>query len=163
MFISILCLFYFNIFSINKKNLFFYYFYQQLSLFISFFFFFFNFNYLYILESDIDYQQPFFNIYDNFYEALFNNKNNDLAALRFSYYIINSLELIFIGILLLFGSMIVINLYWSKHKAKLANYSIFFLLFDLINDLINNSFLRKQDLNGQNSVNSAVRFFKKKI
>lgn len=161
-FISVLCLFYLNVFSDIQKSLFFYNFHKYIGLFLGFFSLFLIINYNYVLESSLMYQLFFFSFNDDYYEALFNNKLNDLFSLNSSYYLVNSLEYIFVGLLLLIGSLVCINFYRFKNNFKLSNYSNFLLLFDLFNDFVNSSFLRKQNLIDQNFINSAIKFFNKK-
>jgi hypothetical protein len=161
-FISILCLFYLNIFNNNQKNLFFYYFYKYLGLFLSFLLLYITLYYNYNLENNTPYQFFLLFISDNFYEALFNNKLNDFFSLKSSYYIINSCEFIFVGIQLLIASLVCINLNKFKINSKLLNYSNFLLFFNIFNEFLNFYFLRKQNLIDQYNINSVVRFFKKK-
>lgn len=114
-----------------------------------------------MVESYSFFQSLFF-VNDDYYEALHNNKLNDLAPLKSSYYLINSLEFIFVGLLLLMGSLVCINLYKLKNNFKLSNYSDFLALFNIFDDFINLSFLRKQNLIDQNYILSAIKFFRKK-
>ncbi|HRP26122.1 hypothetical protein [Thauera sp.] len=161
LFISVLCLFYLNVFSDTQKNSFFLVFYKYLGLFISFFFLFFTIDYSYVVENNLFFQSLFLSN-DDYYEALYNNKLNDLSPLKSSYYLISSLEFIFAGLLLLIASVVCINFFRLKNNFKLSNYSDFLSLFNLFNDFINSSFLRKQNLIDQNFILSAIRFFKKK-
>ena len=162
-FVSILFLFYFNIYSnFNKLDLYFYSF-KYFGFFIGFFFL----SILYIFPNEIEFLLPnelnFFFLWDDFYESLFNLKFNDLYGLFLSYYYINSLEFIIIGILLLFASMICVNLNKFTKNIKFNNYYDFLILFDFFNDFVNYTFLRKQNLNDQTIAATSSRFFKKKI
>lgn len=154
-------MFYLNVFNDVQKNSFFLNFHKYIGLFFGFISLFFIIDYNYILESDFLHQLFFF-ISDDYYEALYNNKSNDLFPLKSSYYIVCSLELVFVGLLLLFASLVCIVFYKLKNSFKFSNYSNFLLLFDMFNDFVNFAFLRKQNLVDQNFINSAIRFFKKK-
>jgi hypothetical protein len=114
------------------------------------------------MVENIYFFQSLFFLNDDYYEALHNNKSNDVAPLKSSYYLISSLEFIFVGLLLLIGSLVCINLYRLKNNFKLSNYSDFLALFNLFDDFVNLSFLRKQNLIDQNFILSAIKFFKKK-
>lgn len=161
LFISILCLFYLNVFNDVKKTSFFLLYYKYLGLFLGFFFLFFTIDYTYVIENNLFFQFLFLPN-DDYYEALYNNKLNDLSSLKSSYYLINSLEFIFAGLLLLIASVVCINFFRLKNNFKLSNYSDFLALFELFNDFVNMSFLRKQNLVDQNFILSAIRFFNKK-
>lgn len=158
---SVLCLFYVNVFSDTQKSSFFIVFYKYLGLFVSLFFLFFIINYSYVIENNLFFGFLFL-MNDDYYEALYNNKMNDVSPLKSGYYLISSLEFIFAGLLLLIASVVCINFYKLKNNFKLSNYSAFLALFDLFNDFINMSFLRKQNLIDQNYILSAIRFFGKK-
>ena len=118
-------------------------------------------NYNYAKESDLCYVF-FLNNNDDYYEALHNTRSNDLFSLKNGYYLINNLEFLFVGILLLYASIVCINVYKLKCNFKLNNYGSFLNFFDIIGDFVNFSFLRKQNLIDQNYILSAIRFFGKK-
>ena len=88
---------------------------------------------------------------------------NDFYGLYISYYIINSLEFILVGLLLLFVSLVCVNLNKFNKNFKLNNYYNLFTIFDFFFDFINFFFLRKQNLVDQENNPSATRVFKKKI
>jgi hypothetical protein len=89
-FISILFFFYLNVFSnISKINLIIYSF-KYFGLYLGFFFL----STVYIFPSEIEFFLPLeFNIiymWDDYYEALWNDKMNDLFGLYIGYYVLNS-------------------------------------------------------------------------
>jgi len=102
-------------------------------------------------------------IYDDYYEALNNTIMNDFTPLTLSYYSINSAEFIFIGLLLLIGSVVCINLYKSNKNYTIVKQSNVLELFDFFKDFINFSFIRKQDLNKQANFKPNLRSVKKLI
>ena len=161
-FVSIIFLFYFNIYSnYNTLNIYIYsfkYFGFFLGLFMLSIFF--------VLAGELEFYIPvelnFFFLWDDFYDGFNNNKFNDLYGLFLSYYYINSLEFIIVGLLLLFASMVCVNLNKFTKNLRFNNYYDFLVLFDFFNDFVNYTFLRKQNLNDQTLSNSSTRFFKKK-
>lgn len=162
-FVSVLFLFYLNVYgNIIKLNLLTYSF-KYFGVYIGFIFLFtwfcfpFNFEFIFISELNS------FSIWENYYEALFNLKMNDLFSLFISYYYINSFEFILIGLLLLFISLVCVNLNKFNKNFKLNNYYNLFTLFDFFNDFINFFFLRKQNLVDQEIHPASTRIFKKKI
>ena len=162
-FVSIIFLFYFNIYAnTNTLNIYIYSF-RYFGIFIGFFIL----SLLYIFNNEIEFFLPnelnFFFLWDDFYESLNNLKYNDLYGLFLSYYYINSLEFVSVGLLLLFASMVCVNLNKFTKNIKFNNYYDFLVLFDFFNDFVNYTFLRKQNLNDQTVANTSIRFFKKKI
>lgn len=101
-------------------------------------------------------------LWDNYYEALFNENTNDLYGLFLSFYWLNSVEYIIIGLLLLFGSLACVQLNRFFKDNKVIKYSDFFTLFDFFKDLSKNIFMRKQNLVEQLNSVSSTRIFKKK-
>jgi len=102
-------------------------------------------------------------IYDDYYEALNNTIMNDFTPLTLSYYSINSAEFILLGLLLLIGSVVCINLYKSNKNYTIIKQSNVLELFDFFKDFINFSFIRKQDLNKQANFKPNLRSIKKLI
>ena len=162
-FVSIIFLFYFNIYS-NQNNLNMYlYSFKYFGIFLGFFLI----TIFYFLPGENEFFLPiefnYFYLWDDFYESLNNFKYNDMYGLFLSYYYLNSLEFIILGFLLLFASMICVNLNKFTKNLKFNNYYDFLTLFDFFNDFVNYTFLRKQNLNDQTITNNSIRFFKKKI
>lgn len=105
----------------------------------------------------------FFNFYfDDWYESLNNSFMNDFISLFLSYYRINSVEFIVMGYLLLLASIICVNMNKQIKNSKIESNSLFLKNFNFFNDLLNFSFLRKQNLNDQSNYDSNIRIFKKK-
>lgn len=88
---------------------------------------------------------------------------NDFYGLNLSYYLINSFEFILIGLLLLFASLVCVNLNKFNKNFKLNNYYSLFTIFDFFFDFVNFFFLRKQNLVNQENSSSSTRVFKKKV
>lgn len=162
-FVSIIFLFYLNVYSnYNTLNIYIHSFkYFGLYLCICIFVF------VFVFESELEFFLPdelnIFFLWDDFYESLNNNKFNDLYGLFLGYYYINSLEFITVGLLLLFASMVCVNLNKFTKNIKFNNYYDFLVLFDFFNDFVNYTFLRKQNLNDQTLSTPSVKFFKKKV
>ena len=161
-FIALLLLFYLNVegnqlrFNLKSFRLYFSFFLFGLFILTN--------NFLFI--SNYEFYLPlFFNntdLWDDFYEALYNSNMNDFRALTIGYYSINSFEFIIIGLILLIGSVVCVNLNKLQKSIKLYKYSLYFNIFDYFKDLMNFTFMRKQNLNNQSITSSSIRIFKKK-
>jgi hypothetical protein len=81
---------------------------------------------------------------------------NDFTLLKISYYEINSLEFISVGLLLLFGSVVCVVL--NKNKTKIKNFFISDYLHFFKNYYF---FLRKQNPITQSNFLPSIRIFKK--
>lgn len=162
-FVSILFLFYLNVYgNVNKMNIIIFSF-KYYGLFLSFILF----SFIYINPSELEFYIPIElnNIFtwDDYYEALFNNKMNDLFGLYLSYYVINSFEFIIIGLLLLIASVVCVNLNKFNRNIKSNNYYELISLFDFFDDFVKFIFMRKQNLVDQEISSSSTRMFKKKV
>ncbi len=159
-FILVIVLFYLNSkgnwLKLNLKIYKFFYF------FIFLFFIFFSLNYISEFENYIFIELNIIDIWDDYYEAINNINNNDFLSLFLSYYYFNSFELLLLGLLLLLGSIICINLYKINYNIKIQNYDNFFNFFNFFNDFINYFFYRKQNLFKQQNNLSSTKIFKKK-
>jgi hypothetical protein len=160
-FIAVILLFYLNIDGLHLKyniniNSILYYIPSILILLV-----FFNFD----LNSELELFTPlelnYIDFFDNYYEAFNNKILNDFTALTISYYIINSIEFISVGILLLIGSVACVNLYKSNKNYSIVKQSTVLNTFDFFKDFINFTFIRKQDLNKQTAQTSTIRSIKK--
>jgi hypothetical protein len=87
---------------------------------------------------------------------------NDFRALTISYYSINSIEFISIGLILLVGSVVCVNLNKIQKSMRIYKYSTYFNMFDFFKDFLNFTFMRKQNLNTQSLNSASIRIFKKK-
>lgn len=161
-FVSVLFLFYLNvygnIFKINLKI----YSFKYFGIYLGFFLLITWFNFLSEVECNYSNELNTYIMWDNFYEALFNLRMNDFFGLYLSYYGINSLEFILVGLLLLFVSLVCVNLNKFNKNFKLNNYYDLFTIFDFFFDFINFFFLRKQNLVDQENHTASTRVFKKK-
>jgi hypothetical protein len=79
-----------------------------------------------------------------------------------SYYNLNSFEFIFVGLLLLIGSLVCVNLNKFSRLNKVNGYHDIFLVFDFFKDFVKFIFMRKQNLVEQGNHPAATRIFKKK-
>lgn len=104
----------------------------------------------------------FIDVWDDFYEALANTNSNDFMMLTISYYSLNSVEFIMIGILLLVGSVVCVNLNKMQKSLKVQKYSNTLDVFHFFKDFVNYVFMRKQNLVDQTLNPASVRIFKKK-
>ncbi len=161
-FIALILLFYLNVEGTQLRfNLKSYRVYFSFLLFIIFLLF--N-NFLFI--SNYEFYIPIiFNnidIWDNFYESLYNSNMNDFRALTIAYYSINSIEFILIGFILLVGSVVCVNLNKLQKSIRIFKYSVYFNIFNYFKDYINFTFIRKQNLTDQTMSPVSIRIFKKK-
>lgn len=104
----------------------------------------------------------FIDVWDDFYEALANTNSNDFMMLTISYYSLNSVEFILIGVLLLVGSVVCVNLNKMQKSLKVQKYSNTLDVFDFFKDFVNYVFMRKQNLVDSSLYSSSLRIFKKK-
>lgn len=101
-------------------------------------------------------------LYDDYYEALYNNIMNDLYGLYIGFYFINSVEFILVTLLLLIGSVVAVKLNKFLIIGKIKAYPTYFSLFNFVKETFNFLFLRKQNLTDQQNGYSSTRVFKKK-
>jgi hypothetical protein len=101
-------------------------------------------------------------VLDNNYEDIFNFLQNDLFVFFLSYYILNNIEFVFIGFLLLIGSIICVNLFLINKNMRVQNYNTFFNIFNFFVDMCSFVFLRKQSLIRQGNTRSSLKIFLKK-
>ena len=99
---------------------------------------------------------------DNSYESIFNLLQNDLFVLFISYYVLNNVEFIIIGFLLLVGSIICVNLYTVNKNTRSQNYNSFLNIFNFFLDMSSFLFLRKQNLIKQGNMKPSLKIFLKK-
>lgn len=104
----------------------------------------------------------FYGLLDNYYEALFNPVSNDLFGFFISYYFLNGVEFLFIGFLLLVGSVICVNLYLTNKNIRTQSINNYLLVFNFFSDFTNFLFLRKQNLIKQGNSKASLKLFKKK-
>jgi len=119
-----------------------------------------------LLPSELEFYLPELFVdqflWDDWYEALNNDKTNDLYVIYLAFYLINSLEFVCVIYLLLVGSLICVNMNKVLKNNKTFNYRNMFDLFDVFKDSIMMLFLRNQNLVEQGTANASSRFFKKK-
>lgn len=99
---------------------------------------------------------------DNSYESVCNFLQNDLFVLFISYYVLNNVEFVVIGFLLLVGSFVCVNLYVVNKNTRSQNYKSFFNVFNFFLDMCSFYFLRKQNLVKQGNVKPSLKIFLKK-
>ena len=103
----------------------------------------------------------FYGLIDNYYESIYNNVNNDLFGFSISYYFLNGVEFIFIGFLLLIGSVICVNLYQMNKNIRAQSYANYLSVFNFFTDFTSFLFLRKQNLIKQGNNKASLKVFKK--
>lgn len=101
-------------------------------------------------------------VWEDYYEAFSNINSNDLYGFFLSYYYVNSLEFILIGLCLLIASLAFVNLNKYLYSNKINEYQNTFSIFDFFKNLNKNIFLRKQNLVDQENATPSARKFKKK-
>lgn len=161
---SVLFVFLLLLFYVNIKGVYSYTVSQNYTLFFSLFFF------LYIVllnpfsESDSfgSVEMSFYGLLDNYYEALHNNVANDLFGFSISYYFLNAVEFLFVGFLLLVGSVVCVNLYTFNRNVRTQSSNNYLTLFNFFSDFTSFLFLRKQNLIKQGNNKASVKLFKKK-
>ena len=103
-----------------------------------------------------------YGLIDNYYESLCNNITNDLFGFSISFYFLNGIEFIFIGFLLLIGSVICVNLFQMGKNIRSQTYSNYLSVFSFFVDFSSFFFLRKQNLIKQGNNKASLKVFKKK-
>lgn len=155
-FVFLLLLFYLNIKSIFVKTNIHFYNYLLLSLYFVYLISVMPNSGIHILDMSLYF------LLDNSYEGVFNFLQNDLFVFFVSYYVINNVEFIFVGFLLLVGSVVCVNLYSVNRCVRLQNYNSFFNVFNFFLDMCGFIFLRKQNLIKQGNTKPSLKIFLKK-
>jgi len=161
-FIALILLFYLNVegnqLRVNLKS------YRIYFVFILFLIFSLFNNYLFLGNHEFYLPIIFNNIdlWDDFYESLYNVNMNDFRALAIGYYSINCIEFILIGLILLVGSVVCVNLNKIQKSMRIFKYNSYFNIFDFFKDFLNFTFMRKQNLTNQTLNPASIRIFKKK-
>jgi hypothetical protein len=104
----------------------------------------------------------FYGLIDNYYESLNNVVSNDLFGFSISYYFLNAVEFLFIGFLLLIGSVVCVNLYLFNKNVRAQNVNSYFYVFSFFFDFTSFLFLRKQNLFKQGNNKPNLKIFKRK-
>jgi hypothetical protein len=104
----------------------------------------------------------YYGLIDNYYESLYNNISNDLFGFSISFYFLNGIEFIFIGFLLLIGSVICVNLFQMNKNIRAQSYNNYLFVFSFFIDFSSFFFLRKQNLIKQGNSKASLKIFKKK-
>jgi hypothetical protein len=87
---------------------------------------------------------------------------NDLYGLMLSFYLFNSFEFLMVGLLLLVGSIVCVNLNKFLKSSKVLKYPNLFNIFETFANSIKMLFIRKQNLVNQEVHPSSTRVFGKK-
>lgn len=101
-------------------------------------------------------------VWDDYYESIYNTNMNEFTQLLLSYYSFSSLGFATVGIILLVGSVVCVNLYKVNKVFRVHPYDSFFSFFSFFSDSVSYSFIRKQNLHYQNLGTSSTTLFKKK-
>jgi uncharacterized membrane protein len=119
-------------------------------------------NFYYDSNSNFNHSmsEGFLALFDNFYESLSNNIMNDLFGFSISYFLVNGVEFVIIGFLLLIGSVVCVNLYQINKNSKARAYTNFLTVFNFFTDFTSFFFLRKQNLTKQCTIKSSLKVFK---
>lgn len=158
LFIFLLLLFFLNVkgvYSYDQNNKFVYVFLVAFFLYVSFISPYFESEYKFI---DLN----VFNFNENYYESILNGVTNDLFGFSISYYVINGVEFIIVGFLLLVGSVVCVNLYQMNKNVRVQSYSSFLSTFNFFMDFSSFFFLRRQNLIKQGNTKASLKIFKKK-
>ena len=131
-------------------------------LFLFIFIYFILINYYSESDTNCFVDMNFYGILENYYEAVYNNISNDLFGFSISYYFLNGVEFIFIGFLLLVGSVICVNLYLFNKSVRVQSHHKYLTVFNFFNDFNIFFFLRKQNLIKQGNNKASLKVFKKK-
>ena len=93
-------------------------------------------NFYYDSNSNFNHNtsEGFFALFDNFYESLHNNIMNDLFGFSISYFLLNAVEFVFIGFLLLIGSVVCVNLYQINKNIRARVYTNFLTIFNFFTE-----------------------------
>lgn len=102
-------------------------------------------------------------LWDDYYESIYNTNMNEFTQLLLSYYSFNSLGFVIIGMILLVGSVVCVNLFKVNKSYRLYSYNTFFSFFSFFSDSVNYNFIRKQNLHNQSMAIPSTKLFKKKI
>lgn len=113
-------------------------------------------------DSDVDYDLNLYGLVENYYEALFNPITNDLFGFSISYYLLNGVEFLLVGFLLLLGSVVCVNLYQMNRNVRTQSYNNYLSVFSFFNDFTSFFFLRRQNLIKQGNTKPSLKLFKKK-
>lgn len=114
------------------------------------------------IETFIPYELNINDLWDDYYEALNNQIMNDAIGLFISYYYYNSFEFLLVMLILLVGSLIVVNLNKLNKNIKYPKYNTLLEVFHFFKNWINSFFLRKQNLTDQEMAYASTRSFSKK-
>jgi len=160
-FISILLVFYLNVYS-NNSNLIKPYYFNKFGGFLLIFLF--NFFYVFYSQGEYILNLNFDSIvfYDDFYQNYNTYLFNDLYSLYLNFFFLNNFSFVIVVLLLLMASLVCVNLNLSLKSNKISNYSNFLSLFDFFKDFTKFIFMRKQNLTDQLHTFGSSRFFKKK-
>lgn len=113
-------------------------------------------------DSEYNYDLNLYGLLDNYYESIFNPIMNDLFGFSISYYLLNSIEFVLVGFLLLLGSVVCVNLYQTNKNIRAQSYNSFLTVFNFFSDFSSFFFLRHQNLIKQGNTKASLKLFKKK-
>lgn len=139
------------------------YFSKNVSIFVLLSLACFNYNYWLLSEWAVaDFLISSF-YWEDYYEAHNNDNMNDLYGMFLSFYWFNSLEFLIIGLVLLLGSLLCVQLNKFLKINKSLSYVSFFEIFDYFKEVSKILFLRKQNLVDQANSASNTRFYWRKF
>jgi hypothetical protein len=160
---SVLFVFLLLLFYLNIKGTYIYTYKQNKNLFVLFLFTLFIIfsNQFFLKESSSGIDLSLYAFLENYYEAFQISIQNDLFGFYLSYYVINVIEFVIVGFLLLIGSIICVNLYLMNKNVRVQNYTNFLTIFNFFTDFSSFFFLRRQNLIKQGNTKASLKAFKK--
>lgn len=158
LFVFLLLLFYLNVKGTYKHT-----YKQNKGMFILFLFTSLNIvcNPIFLKEYSFGTDLSLYTFLENYYEAFQVSIQNDLFGFYISYYIINVIEFVIVGFLLLIGSIICVNLYQMNKNVRVQSHTNFLKIFNFFTDFSSFFFLRKQNLIKQGNTKPSLRSYKK--
>jgi len=101
-------------------------------------------------------------LWDDFYEANSSFVFNDLFGFFVAFYELSTMETIFLGVYILYSTTSSANLNKLTRTFKITAYDDFLQLFDFFKDFVSFIFLRKQNLSDQARAKAATRAYNRK-
>ena len=116
-----------------------------------------------LLENKVYFFTHNYFSWEDFFEGLINTNSNDFTAFVAIMYTINGILLMIVGVLLLVGSIICVNLNRLLKVSRLQPVSFYLNIFNFFLNALDFSFIRQQNLFNQESQPTSSRVFKRKI
>lgn len=101
-------------------------------------------------------------LWDNYYDSLYNLAMNDFIGLYLSYYFINSYEFMLIGWMLFLGSILCITVFNLIGTTKATSHNLLKKFMSFFFSSLDFYFLRKQNLVNQSNAQPGLRIIQNK-